>query len=325
MIELNNSLIEELLAEEAKSQERFVKWLKVPPREGDKVAIRLFPANADTVVKHYQHWQVAERPITCLKTFNEECPICQDIKNKINKIYSDSNLSPTQKKEFAKKFYNRQAKESICWFCFVVENGNVKTDSVYIYRAGKTLLDDIKAHRELGQDALDPVNGVIIYLIRSENNRIRKVFSSPLNIINALEEVKDKVEPIVNYIPRPKEEHINSALEKINELYTSLGFKNEDVSEPDITQSPVNAQLQKCKMLVGDIEYELTKDEKKKVIQSLIGINIPDEHCCCFGYYNEKDGKCLECEDSVICSEFSDFIKNDKESVKIIVDSILNK
>ena len=71
-----------------------VKFVSVPKEVGGYVLLRFPPLCQQTVKQRWQHWYKG-KPITCLKTFGEKCPICQ--------MLFDSNIDVDKKKNYFQK------------------------------------------------------------------------------------------------------------------------------------------------------------------------------------------------------------------------------
>jgi hypothetical protein len=299
MITRDENWIQNLLNQfKGKNGSSSVKWLKIPLKEGSRVSIRLLPINANTAMTHYQHWGITDRPITCMKTFGEPCPICDAIR-----AAEDIDW---------KKKGKLLPKDRLLLYVLKV-NGNMVEDTPYIFSTTKVFMDEYMALMNEGIILDHPEEGKKIILIRkTDGGQLTRTIGQTISIVDILPSIEDKIVPLNKYIKPPAEEEIKEALEKLEQKFDYWrGKAGEEKQDSNIQINKVSQS--------GDVldfyGYELTLPQKAKLITDVTGINIPSEYIACFGLGSDNNDKCEFCEYAYMCDNFKDLIVNEDKEV----------
>lgn len=282
-----------------KSSNNNVKWLKIPSKEGSKVSIRMLPLNKDTFYIYMQHWGITDKPITCLRTFDKECPICKA-------IYNADDI------DFKKK--GKYLPKSRILFYVLKVNGNEPERKPYIFSTSPAFMEEYKALAEEGIILDDLVEGKKIILIRkTDNGQLARTVGQTIPIMDFLSEVEDKIVPLHKFIKEPSEEEIQEALNKLQEKFEYIRSKSGNDKDSDKQQTEDKSTQTG---IVDFFGHKLTLQQKANLIQNVIGISVDDDYIECFGRdYNETDSKCEFCEHAFICKDFKEMFETSEEDV----------
>ena len=95
----------EKLKEALSSKTTTSNYLKL--KDNQKRTIRILPDRENNMpfYKHYMHYNIAGKHFPCLKTWGEECPVCQAASNMYKYKYKEAAVkNPKYKALFSKMF-----------------------------------------------------------------------------------------------------------------------------------------------------------------------------------------------------------------------------
>lgn len=305
-----NSALEKV---EKSSETRKVFYVPMPKEDGEKVIIKLFPPNKDTLCIQSQHWGLLEKPVTCLHTFGKECPICKEIDRSIKKV-DLLDIPYSQKSEIIKRLYSKKAKERNLIFAFMVKGDNLITDRVYMFtltRKFYALATSVK--EESGIDVFNPSENCGQVIIKRKGKDITYLIVPAKPYIAEVQKVAGWLTRIVDYVPEPSQEIVDSAVEMLSEKVEYYIAKATGVSPSTKSEEQNNEEAEQPKTCFlkkkGEI-VEMTISEKRKYLRDEYGINIEDDNkVACFGEHGSKE-ECKDCEWEVACSHYAEEVKD---------------
>ena len=194
-----------------------VEFLKIPTQPGSIVKVRLFPITPQFVFPRFQHW-LNRRPIVCLKTFGEDCPICKV-------VYSEGDDEIKQK-------YKPQ--RQILWVVLKVLNDNQVEDKPYILSITPSFLESVYDYHNLeGIDPADPKEGIVMVLKRKSDGKIEKLpTQKKIDISEYVEKYNDI--DLSKFVKKPSNEELQKAVDYIKGKIAETQITEEEKIEKEI-------------------------------------------------------------------------------------------
>ena len=311
----NMEFLSKLLDEMSENK---VKWLKVSDDPNESTDIRLLPINEKTVCADYQHWGIIERPVPCLKTWGEKCPICE-------KLWATGKLPADA---FKKKSRMLPTKRILMWVLKVIGRGEETKveDTPYIFSTNDGFLNYIyKFCMPKGINLIDPDKGQIVSLSRKAGGK--QIEKAPLGVFpinNILDKIEEKLVPWEEVLRKPDEEFLKDVLKKLDEKLQKIigvtsqvdnvGGKNNDDNVGGKNNDDNVGGKNNDDNVGGKNNVSLIDTKREQIFQQT-GLKIQkDEIVKCFGLYNTKND-CNFCEFAIACEEYSKEAKGGVEEL----------
>lgn len=275
-----------------------IRWVNSPKKANIKLKFRLLPeVDGDIGFARliYKHYNLSDKPVYCMNTFDEECPLCVKLEK-----FEELGIDVNKYKSSGSAYFNAQ----------VLDNSEYDPGLAYLFRQSDFFLSWLI--RTMGdpdmmlQDLLDPIKGNDIITFRKRDNGAfeRQIIPKSGSIAKndkGIQAILDSRYTLKNvFKENPTDEIWNeviSAAKKLDSRFSSRLVSSAD----NLQNNPVGSGEPKTN---SDTSFNI--DGSNNVSEEDALTLLREKHKLpCIGSYKEDERKCIICPIDTICIKHS--------------------